>query len=188
MTLSEILAREPYLTTTPDGRIVVLPAGRRGFTSYPVTETKLVKSSATGEVKQSDYQTVTVAGAVSISAAEYELLSSGGGMWSGSRVVPYVPTAAEKQLSEAEAKRAEIKKRYHDAESELEKYDYVGRKISEAFLMNDTDALAAMQEQYAGVFEEAKVHRATVSECRAALEKLDAEIKRLQEVVNNENT
>lgn len=194
MTIEELLQNLPNLTKADDKHIWILPHSGGGYTLFPVGEKKELKSAVeptkenpTGTLAEFGF--VPFDGAIKITADEYIGITNGSMVFTKDlkRVIPYVPTFNESKLKETrKAYEAAIQTKM-SSQAWLSEHDYIGVKISEALLVNDATRLNELRTQYASVIAEAQTHRNKVNTSETAIKNLEAEIKKLEEVIENEN-
>lgn len=207
MTLQELLTNEPYLTTDEKQTgIYLVPNGKFGYTSFPVGEYKTVKvarKDMPGYVFPEGYpeeqrkafeeelcelqQFELNENAVLVKVEDYELLMSRKKCWSNGKLIAY---AKSKQVADAEILLASVedaRTELANAQRWLNKHDYIGVKIAEAFLIGDETLIAELKAQYNDVIAEAQTYRTAVNTYTKWLNDNKAAIQAAQEVLANEN-
>lgn len=192
MTIQELAQRESYLTfDDAQTGIYLIPSGKRGWTSFPVTEEVAVQKTHSLEDGTEEQYEETVKqlkeGAVLVTPEEYEGLQAGTHVWENGKVIKYVEPANVTQAKAFIEQVEQTKQQVDDARSWLKAHDYIGVKIAQAMLIGDEAELAAMKEQYASVIEEAKVKRNEVNAYTKWLNDNEAAIQAAQDVIQNEH-
>lgn len=201
MTIQELKNKEMYLHIVDD-KVYIVPNGRN-WTSYPVGElvevkthkewaNDLITDDMSNEQKDALLYEVTnefklFDNAIGITADEYVGLIGGTHRIKDGAVVPRVKSANELALEEAVQTLATTEARRQEALNFLSSTDYIGRKISEAVLLENQSLVAQLKEEYMGVIAESSTARQTINTAQSEIEMLNAEISRLQEIVNNED-
>lgn len=192
MTIQELAQKEAYLTFDDSKMgVYLIPNGKRGWTSFPVTEKVKVQKTRTLEDGSKEQYEETVKqlkeGAVLVTPEEYEGLQAGTHVWENGKVIKYVEPANVTQAKAFIEQVEQTKQQVDDARSWLKAHDYIGVKIAQAMLIGDEAELAAMKEQYASVIEEAKVKRNEVNAYTKWLNDNEAAIQAAQDVIQNEH-
>ena len=162
--------------------------GKFDGTIHPVGEEKIIKvKNGNGEeIEKTIFEPYP--NAVQISDEDYEALENCTKCWNHERtkLIPYIPSGAQSQLNLLVQEYQETSNKLAAAEQFLQENDYVGRKIAEALLMDDTQLLAELKVKYKDIIEESKEARAVVNPYRAKLIELQEKIRTLRLEVNQE--
>lgn len=204
MTIEQILEIEPHLVTNEKGKIWLVPSGKYGWTSFPVGQDVSVKKERelpadfvlpegiTEEEKEHLlYETSTVfqpfENAVEVTPDEYDGLKKQTHRWKNGKCVLRTKTTTEIALETAQKTLEAVQQQEQEARQYLISTDYVGRKISEAVLLDDAALLAELKAQYAEVISKAKTARQIVNESTSKIESLLKRIEELRLEVGNED-
>lgn len=192
MTIQELAQKEAYLTFDDSKMgVYLIPNGKRGWTSFPVTEKVKVQKTRTLEDGSKEQYEETVKqlkeGAVLVTPEEYEGLQVGTHVWENGKVIKYVEPANVTQAKAFIEQVEQTKQQVDDARSWLKAHDYIGVKIAQAMFIDDEDEIDALKEQYTSVIKEAKAKRQEINTCTKWLNDNEAAIQAAQEVISNEN-
>lgn len=203
MTFEELVKQEPYLHTKDD-KIYLVPSGKYGWTSFPVGENVIEKQprelpkgfvmpeELTDEEKEnilfedkSEFELFNAA--VAVTVEEYEGLQAQTHRWKDGKIIKRVKSTNEIALEKAQQELQDATEAQKNARNELTNKDYIGRKISEALLLNDEKLLGSLREQYASDILAAQHLRETVNNTAVAIDELNTEIENLKEIIKNED-
>lgn len=192
MTIQELAQRESYLTfDDAQMGIYLIPSGKRGWTSFPVTDNVTVQKTRSLEDGTEEQYQETVKrlkdGAVLVTLEEYEGLQAGTHVWENGKVIKYVEPVNVTQAKAFIEQVEQTKQQVDDARSWLKAHDYIGVKIAQAMFIDDEDEIDALKEQYTSVIKEAKAKRQKINTCTKWLNDNEAAIQAAQEVISNEN-
>lgn len=182
MTIQEIIDMGSFFQTNEDKtKIYVLPLSKFSYAVYPVGTRQVVEVD--GKPVE---RFVPSDKAVAITAEEFEGLTKKQKCWEKGKLVDYMKSdvviKAEQLLENVESAEKEIV----EAKAWLSSKDYIGVKIAQAMLVNDTDEIASLKEQYTQVIDTAKYKRNRINAREAWLKENAEAIEQAKELLEKE--
>lgn len=192
MTIQELIRKEPFLKINKEGTgIYLIPSGKRGWTSFPVTRkekvTKEVVKEDGSKVLETIEEDVLREEAVLVSPSEYQGLIERTHVWQDGKVVRYVESEEVKKAKALVEQNDKYQEEIDKAKASLKKHDYISVKISEAVLSGDQQELEALKKKYSDKIAEAKKNRELINQNEMWISSMAKEVEKAKEVIANED-